>query len=133
MAEWLLLSGSSVLTRCEAPDKASATERFRPRNGQRVVSAASFALDTTPTREARPRESPRTRYLRRRAEASARYRQRERAPEQLTVTERNKLPWSAERRRNASTGQRKRWLNDPEGARERSRLMNEAKHGKRIE
>ena len=48
MAEWLLLSGPTVLAGCEAPDKASAMAWFRPQNGQRVVSRASYKLDTEP-------------------------------------------------------------------------------------
>lgn len=110
MALWYAVSRGVVLRKREAPNKTSATELLRPKDGEKVISAASWMLDqATPTREARPRESPRSRRLQRRAEASARYRARERAPDALTVTERNKQPWSEARRRAASDGQKKRY------------------------
>ena len=48
MALWYAVSRGFVLRRCDAPDKPSATEMLRPKSDERVVSAASFALDTEP-------------------------------------------------------------------------------------
>ena len=135
MATFHLIRDGAVFRSCDAASREEAvrllarpllrTRPFVAHRGDRVISAISWAVWQDATREAR--QPIRNKRLQRRAEATARYRQRNRPPEQLTVTERNKLPWSEARRKAASAGQRKRWLNDPEGAKERSRLMNEAK------
>ena len=48
MALWYLVVGRVILRRVDAPDKRDAMARLRAKPGDRVVSAASYALDTEP-------------------------------------------------------------------------------------
>lgn len=45
MAEFYLVFRGAILGRCEAPDKHTATDRLRPKDGARIVSKASWDLD----------------------------------------------------------------------------------------